>query len=67
VKALLLLVEKNPVVLVAKFDVNESVEPSFALRSKMAETSSVYAVALTNDNKAFFARRQVQVTIGGCG
>jgi len=67
VKALLLLVEKNPSTLIAKFDVSEAIEPNFALRAKMAETSNVYAVAITADNKAFFARRQVQVTLGGCG
>ncbi|MFL6692384.1 MAG: thiosulfate oxidation carrier protein SoxY [Ramlibacter sp.] len=67
VKALLLLVEKNPSVLVAKFDVTDAVDPNFALRAKMAETSNVYAVAITADNKAWFARKQVQVTLGGCG
>ena len=67
VKQLLLLVEKNPNSLAAKFDVSESIEPSFTLRAKMAETSNVYAVAITGDNKAFFARREVKVTLGGCG
>ena len=53
--------------LVAKFDVTDAVDPNFALRAKMAETSNVYAVAITADNKAWFARKQVQVTLGGCG
>jgi sulfur-oxidizing protein SoxY len=67
VKAMLLLVEKNPVTLIAKFDVNDVVEASFAVRAKMAETSNVYAVAITADDKAWFARKPVQVTLNGCG
>ena len=67
VKSLLLLVEKNPNSLVAKFDVTDLVEPSFATRAKMAQTSDVYAVAITADNKAFFAKKEVKVTLGGCG
>jgi sulfur-oxidizing protein SoxY len=67
VKYLLLLVEKNPNALVARFDVSEAVEPSFATRAKMAQTSDVYAVAVTADNKAFFAKKEVKVTLGGCG
>lgn len=67
VKHLLVLVEKNPSALVAKFDVSDAVEPSFATRSKMGQTSDVYAVAITADNKAFFAKKEVKVTLGGCG
>lgn len=67
VKHLLLLVEKNPNALVAKFDVNDSVEPSFSTRAKMGQTSDVYAVAITNDGKALFAKKEVKVTLGGCG
>ena len=67
VKHLLLLVERNPSTLVAKFDVNESIEPNFTLRAKMAESSNVYAVAITADNKAWFAKKDVKVTLGGCG
>jgi sulfur-oxidizing protein SoxY len=67
VKALLLLVEKNPYALIAKFDINDAIEPHFSTRAKMAQTSDVYAVALTRDNKAFFAKKEVKVTLGGCG
>ena len=66
-KHLLLMVEKNPNSLVAKFDVSDTVEPSFATRAKMGQTSDVYAVAITKDNKAFFTRKEVKVTLGGCG
>lgn len=67
VKHLLILVEKNPSALVAKFDVTDSVEPSFATRAKMGQTSDVYAVAITNDGKALYGKKEVKVTLGGCG
>ena len=67
VKHLLVLVEKNPNALVAKFDVSDAVEPSFGTRAKMGQTSDVYAVAITNDGKAFYAKKEVKVTLGGCG
>ena len=67
VKALLVMVEKNPNTLVAKFDVSDALEPAFSTRAKMGQTSDVYAVAITNDNKAYFAKKEVKVTLGGCG
>ena len=67
VKALLVLVEKNPAALVAKFDVTDAIDPAFSTRAKMGQTSDVYAVAITNDNKAFFTKKEVKVTLGGCG
>lgn len=67
VKHLLVLVEKNPSALVAKFDVSEAVEANFATRAKMGQTSDVYAVAITNDGKALYAKKEVKVTLGGCG
>jgi sulfur-oxidizing protein SoxY len=67
VKAILMLVEKNPNALSAKFDVSDAVEPTFSTRVKMGQTSDVYAVAITNDGKAFYAKKEVKVTLGGCG
>jgi sulfur-oxidizing protein SoxY len=67
VKRLLLLVEKNPSALVAMFDVTESVEPAFSTRAKMGQSSDVYAVAIMADGKALFAKKEVKVTLGGCG
>src|SRR5688500_4765759 len=45
VKHLLVLVEKNPNALVAKFDISESIEANVATRAKMGQTSDVFAVA----------------------
>jgi len=67
VKQLLLLVEKNPNSLTAKFDVTDSVEPNFVTRAKMGQSSDVYAVAITADGKSHFAKKEVKVTLGGCG
>jgi sulfur-oxidizing protein SoxY len=67
VKQMLILVEKNPSALVAKFDVTDAVEPNFSTRAKMGQSSDVYAVAITADGKAHFAKKEVKVTLGGCG
>jgi sulfur-oxidizing protein SoxY len=67
VKQLLVLVEKNPNTLAAYFDVTDAVEPSFSTRVKMGQSSDVYAVAITGDGKALFAKKEVKVTLGGCG
>ena len=67
IKQMLLLVEKNPSTLIAKFDVSDAVEASFATRAKMGQSSDVYAVAITADGKALYAKKEVKVTLGGCG
>jgi len=67
VKKLLVLVEKNPAPLAAMFNVSELIEANFNLRTKMSQTSDVYAVALMADGKALFTKKEVKVTIGGCG
>ena len=67
VKQLLVLVEKNPNTLAAYFDVTDAVEPNFSTRVKMGQSSDVYAVAITRDGKALFAKKEVKVTLGGCG
>jgi sulfur-oxidizing protein SoxY len=66
-KRLLLLVEKNPSMLTAMFDVSDSVEANFATRVKMGQSSNVYAVAMMNDGKVLYAVKEVKVTLGGCG
>ena len=67
VKQMLLLVEKNPSALIAVFNVTDSVEANFATRAKMGQSSDVYAVAILADGKVFFAKKEVKVTLGGCG
>ena len=67
VKRMLLLVEKNPSVLTAMFDVTDAVETNFSTRVKMGQSSDVYAVAMMNDGKVLFAKKEIKVTLGGCG
>lgn len=67
VKKLMLLVEKNPNVLAASFDVSDAVDAAFTTRVKMGQSSNVMAVALMNDNRVLFAQKEVKVTLGGCG
>jgi sulfur-oxidizing protein SoxY len=67
IKLLALLVEKNPNALVAVFHLNDAIEANFAIRAKMGESSDVYAVAIAQDGKAFYAKKDIKVTLGGCG
>jgi sulfur-oxidizing protein SoxY len=67
VKRLLILIEKNPSVLAAAFDVSDAVDANFATRVKMNQSSNVYAVAMMADGKVLFAQKEIKVTLGGCG
>ena len=67
VKQLLVLVEKNPSMLCALFDVSDAVEPSFSTRVKMGQSSNVVAVAIMNDGKVLYTQKEIKVTLGGCG
>ncbi|HPW08505.1 MAG TPA: thiosulfate oxidation carrier protein SoxY [Burkholderiaceae bacterium] len=67
VKRMLIMVEKNPASLTALFNMTDSVEPSFSTRAKMGQSSDVYAVAIMGDGKVLFAKKEVKVTLGGCG
>ncbi len=61
-----LLVEKNPALLSASFDVIAGSDASFSTNVKMGQTSNVYALAKVGD-KFFYAVKEVKVTLGGCG
>jgi sulfur-oxidizing protein SoxY len=67
VKRLLLLVEKNPNVLSAVFDVSDAIDANFNTRTKMGQSSNVIAVAMMADGKVLYAQKEVKVTLGGCG
>jgi sulfur-oxidizing protein SoxY len=67
VKRMLVLVEKNPSVLSAIFEVNDAIEPNFTTRVKMGQSSNVYAVAMMADGKVLYAVKEIKVTLGGCG
>ena len=67
VKRLLVLVEKNPSVMSAMFDVSDAVDANFSTRVKMGQSSNVMAVAMMADGRVLFAQKEVKVTLGGCG
>jgi sulfur-oxidizing protein SoxY len=66
-KRIALLVEKNPAMLAAIFDITDAVEPNLSTRVKMGQSSNVIAVVITADNKVLFAQKEIKVTLGGCG
>ncbi|MBM3392063.1 MAG: thiosulfate oxidation carrier protein SoxY [Betaproteobacteria bacterium] len=61
------LVDKNPLPLSGAFDFANGALPDVALRLKMGQTSIVEAVAKTADGKYYKAKKEVKVTVGGCG
>ncbi len=60
------MVNKNPNVLAAVFDVGPDVLPDFTTRIKMGETSNV-TVVVKADGKFYSATKEIKVTLGGCG
>lgn len=67
VKRMLVLVEKNPNVLAAVFDVSDAIDANFNTRVKMGQSSNVMAVAMMSDGRVLFAQKEIKVTLGGCG
>jgi len=61
-----ILVEKNPIPLVAQFNLTETSEAYISARIKMAETSDVIIIAKA-DEQFYSSKQRVKVTIGGCG
>jgi sulfur-oxidizing protein SoxY len=65
-RAIHILVDRNPFVLNASFFFPRGTEPFVSTRIRIAETSSVVALAVMED-RVYLARKDVKVTIGGCG
>jgi sulfur-oxidizing protein SoxY len=61
-----LLVEKNPSALAGAYDILPGAEPEVNMRVKIGESSDVYAIVRA-DGKFYMARKEVKVTLGGCG
>ena len=66
VQSISVFVAKNPTPLTANFALQGGVEPFVSYRIKMAKTSDVVAVVKAN-GKLYSAKKEVKVTIGGCG
>ncbi|HVO90880.1 MAG TPA: thiosulfate oxidation carrier protein SoxY [Casimicrobiaceae bacterium] len=65
-ESIAILIEKNPNMLAAVFDLPPGTEPSLSTRVKMGQTSNVYALVKA-DGKYYVASKEIKVTLGGCG
>jgi len=65
-ESIALLVEKNPNILAANFQIPDGTEPWVNTRIKMGQTSNVFALVKA-DGKYYYASKEVKVTLGGCG
>ena len=61
-----IVAEKNPFPLAATFDVSGGGEGYVSARIKMGQTSDVWAVVKA-DGKFYVSRKEVKITVGGCG
>ena len=60
------LVEKNPAMLTAQFDIGPDTFPQISTRVKMGQTANVIALVKA-DGKFYTASKEIKVTLGGCG
>lgn len=66
IKTISIFVEKNPLPLVATFQLSAELEAFVSARLKMAETSDIIVMVETLDG-LYRAKEQVKVILGGCG
>jgi len=65
-EAIAILIEKNPNMLAAVFEIPPGTDPSLSTRIKMAQTSNVYAL-VKSGGKYYATSKEIKVTLGGCG
>ena len=65
-QSIAILIEKNPNMLTAVFDIPPGTEPSISTRVKMGQSSNVYALVKA-DGRYYVASKEIKVTLGGCG
>ena len=65
-ESIAILVEKNPNMLAAVFDVPAGTDPSLSTRIKMGQSSNVFALVKA-DGKYYVTGKEIKVTLGGCG
>lgn len=66
VESISIMVEKNPNMVAANFHLPSGTVADVQTRIKMGQTSDVYAVVKA-DGKYFMAKKEIKVTLGGCG
>ena len=65
-ESIAILVEKNPNMLAAVFDIPPGTDPAINTRIKMGQSSNVYALVKA-EGKWYVASKEIKVTLGGCG
>jgi sulfur-oxidizing protein SoxY len=65
-ESIAILIEKNPNMLAASFDIPQGTEPSLTTRVKMGQSSNVYALVKA-DGRYHVVSKEIKVTLGGCG
>ena len=60
------LVEKNPAMMAGFYDFTADAIPDVSMRVKMGQSSDVIAI-VKSDGKFFMAKKEIKVTLGGCG
>ncbi|MEN9760988.1 MAG: hypothetical protein RI906_814 [Pseudomonadota bacterium] len=61
-----LLVDKNPSALAGAYDILEGADADVNMRIKMGQSSDVFAIVKA-DGKFYMAKKEIKVTLGGCG
>src|SRR6202051_5121036 len=65
-ESIAILIEKNPNMLAASFDIPAGTDPTITTRVKMGQSSNIVALVKA-DGKYYVAAKEVKVTLGGCG
>ena len=60
------MVEKNPAMMAGMYEFGPNAEADISMRVKMGQSSDVYALVKA-DGKFFMAKKEIKVTLGGCG
>lgn len=61
-----IVAEKNPFPLAASFGIAGGADGYVSIRVKMGQTSNVWAVVKA-DGKYFVTKKEIKITVGGCG
>src|ERR1700687_3123918 len=65
-ESIAILIEKNPNMLAATFDIPAGTDPAILVRVKMGQSSNIVALVKA-DGKYYVATKEIKVTLGGCG
>ena len=60
------MVEKNPSMMTGMYEFGANAEADISMRVKMGQSSDVYALVKA-DGKFYMTKKEVKVTLGGCG